>query len=75
MPVQLSSEEELPETAVKARKRPFMKAVKIVSDIYIYIFFHIASSSPRAGNNYYIYIATMGYWACAEKHPVLRAIG
>ena len=31
MLVQLSSEEGLPETAVKTRKRPFMTAVVIVS--------------------------------------------
>ena len=31
MPVQLFSEEELPDTAVKARKRQFMTAVAIVS--------------------------------------------
>ena len=37
--VQLSSEEELPETAARARKRPFMMAVTIVSNLILFLHF------------------------------------
>ena len=50
MPVQHSSKEGHQETAVKARKRPFMMAVAVTSH-----FFNFACSPPQAGNKVFDY--------------------
>ena len=56
MPVQLSYEEGLPETAVMARKRPFMMAVVIVSH---YFFFFMPAHSVKPEVKFYAEFITI----------------
>ena len=61
MPMQLSSEEWLPETAVRARKKPFVIAGAIVShlkNIYFILLTHLIK--PEV--NFY---DRADHWACA----------
>ena len=65
MPVKLFSKEGIPETAVNARKRPFMTIIAIVSYYEIKKFFHFALSLHQSGSEYFFIDSV--YWACAGK--------